>query len=422
MDNNIQQRDARLIWHPFTASSTTPVLPVSSAMGSCLCLADGRKLIDGICSWWVINHGHGQPEIVAAIERQLRQLEQVIFAGFTHEPAVEVAESLDEMLGRDRYWYFFSDNGSTAVEVALKIALQWHFLSGKPRTRFLALEGSYHGDTFGAMAASSRSLFTRPFEPMLCEVTHVPLPTDDNHDLWLTQAVQAVESGQVAALIFEPGLQGAGGMRLYDLNSLDVLAQVCRAHGVLLIADEVLTGFGRTGVLFPALPLQPDLMCFSKGLTGGFLPLGLTAIRRQLRDVFNQSRQSAFFHGHSFTGNPLACAAAAASLKLFEQGQWSTEVRRIESAHQAFCTKLSTFDFVHQPRVAGSILAFNLDEDLHYLNPIGSRVYDWCIQRGVLIRPLGSVVYFMPPFCITNSELQHVYEVLSDGLARNWQS
>lgn len=417
----LQQRDARLIWHPFTASTQSPILPVASAQRACLRLLDGRELIDGISSWWVINHGHGQPEIVAAIEAQLYRLEQVIFAGFTHEPAVELAEAMSRLLGGEQYWFFFSDNGSTAVEVALKVALQYHFLLGRPRHKFLALEGAYHGDTFGAMAASSRSLFTKPFENNLCEVVHFPIPDTASIGSWLARAVHEIEAGDIAAFILEPGLQGAGGMRMYDVNLLRPFIDLCRQNEVLIVADEVLTGFGRTGVLFPSLALQPDLMCFSKGLTGGFLPLGLTAIRRDLRKPFDHSRATAFFHGHSFTANPLACAAAVASLNLFENGQWLNDVRRIEAAHQRFSLTLQCNPQVQMPRVLGSVLAFDLDKANDYLNPIGSRVYDWCLRQGVLLRPLGQVVYFMPPFCITDDELEQVYRIISDGLACQWQ-
>lgn len=419
----MQERDARLVWHPFTASSATPVLPVVSARDATLTLADGRGIIDGISSWWVINHGHGCPEIVDAVSRQLSQLEQVIFAGFTHEPSLQVAEGMDELLGKSRYWFFFSDNGSTAVEVALKIALQHHFLHGRPKSRFIALEDAYHGDTFGAMAASARSVFTRPFDGLLAQATHLPRPTADNAESWLRQAEQELEADDLAAFIFEPGVQGAGGMRFFDLELLRPFVQHCRERGVLLIADEVMTGFGRTGELFPSLILEPDLLCFSKGLTGGFLPMGLTAVRRDLRTSFEGDRSRAFFHGHSFTGSPLACAAAGASLRLFRQGQWRTEVQRIEARHSEFARELALLPHVHDVRVKGTILAFDLASQQAggYLNPTGPRVYDWCVRHGVLLRPLGNSVYVLPPFCTTDDELSQIYATLVSGLNDDWK-
>ena len=363
---------------------------------------DGREIIDAISSWWVTLHGHAQPDIAEAIARQAKTLEQVIFAGFTHEPAAELATALAERLPKGLTRVFFSDNGSTAVEVAIKIALQYWQNRGAPRTKIAALEHAYHGDTFGAMSASARGLFTDPYGSHLFEVLRVP-PEDITDKL--------------AAVIVEPLLQGAGGMRMWSEATLRAIREKTAKHGVLLIADEVLTGFGRTGPLFACerAGIVPDVICLSKGLTGGFLPLGATAVREEIFEAFLSSeRRHTLFHGHSFTANPIACAAARVSLALLND---ESAARRaaIEAAHRRHLARLAAHPWVTEPRVLGTVAAFNLGGE-GYLNPVGADLSRFALERGVLLRPLGDVVYVLPPYCTTDAQLDQIYGVITEFL------
>ena len=398
------EKDRRHVWHPYTQHQTAPApIPIRRAEGAVLIDMDGREIIDAISSWWVTLHGHAQPEIAEAIARQAKTLEQVIFAGFAHEPAAELAAALAERLPTGLTRVFFSDNGSTAVEVAIKIALQYWQNRGTPRTKIAALEHAYHGDTFGAMSASARGLFTDPYGSHLFEVLRVP--PDDITD-------------KLAAVIVEPLLQGAGGMRMWSEAALRAIREKTAEHGVLLIADEVLTGFGRTGPLFACerAGIVPDVICLSKGLTGGFLPLGATAVREEIFDAFLSSdRRHTLFHGHSFTANPIACAAARASLALLND---ESAARRaaIEGAHRRHIDRLAAHPCVTEPRVLGTVAAFNLGGE-GYLNPVGADLSRFALERGVLLRPLGDVVYVLPPYCTTDAQLDQIYGVITEFLA-----
>ena len=393
------------LWHPTTqvATSQEP-LRVQSARGSELELSDGRRLIDAISSWWVTLHGHGEPTIAAAIARQAHVLEQVIFANFSHEPAEQLATRLSALTGLQRL--FFSDNGSTAVEVALKIAWQWWRNQGSDRHQLIAFEGAYHGDTFGAMALGDRSLFTQPYGELLFDVARVAWP----HSHWGDDSVEPREQqalGQLelaletptVAVIFEPLIQGASGMRVVRPAFLRAVADRVQAAGALLIADEVFTGFGRTGALFACQKagIQPDLMALSKGLTGGFLPMGATMASERLYQGFISEKPSdTFFHGHSFTANPLGCAAALASLDLLQQTPERFE--GFEQRHIPLLEQLSLLSQVKRPRCLGTMAAFELNAgENSYLNPIGKQIQRQCLEQGVYIRPLGNVVYILPP-------------------------
>ena len=393
------------LWHPTTQVATSPEpLRVRSGRGSELELDDGRRLIDAISSWWVTLHGHAEPAIAAAIARQAQQLEQVIFANFSHEPAEQLASRLSALTGLERL--FFSDNGSTAVEVALKIAWQWWRNQSSERRQLIAFEGAYHGDTVGTMALGDRSLFTAAYEPLLFDVARVAWP----HSHWGDDSVEPRERqalGQLelaletptAAVIFEPLIQGASGMRVVRPAFLRAVAARVQAAGALLIADEVFTGFGRTGALFACKKagIQPDLMALSKGLTGGFLPMGATMASERLYQGFISEKPSdTFFHGHSFTANPLGCAAALASLDLLQQNPGRFE--GFEQRHTPLLEQLSRQPRVLRPRCLGTMAAFELDAgENSYLNPIGKLIQRQCLEHGVYLRPLGNVVYLLPP-------------------------
>jgi adenosylmethionine-8-amino-7-oxononanoate aminotransferase len=412
------------LWHPTTQVATSPEpLQVRSARGSELELSDGRRLIDAISSWWVTLHGHAEPAIAAAIARQAQELDQVIFANFSHGPAEQLATRLSSLTGLDRL--FFSDNGSTAVEVALKIAWQWWRNQGSERRQVIAFEGAYHGDTFGAMALGERSLFTAPYEPLLFAVARVDWPhghwgddtVEPREQLALRQLDQALET-PTAAVILEPLIQGASGMRVVRPAFLRAVAERVRAAGALLIADEVFTGFGRTGDLFACrrAGIQPDLMALSKGLTGGFLPMGVTMASERLYQGFISERPEAtFFHGHSFTANPLGCAAALASLDLLQANP--ERFQQFEVRHTPLLEELASHPLVRRPRCVGTMAAFDVEAgEASYLNPVGKQIQRHCLEQGVYLRPLGNVVYLLPPLGIQAGQLQRCYGAVRQAL------
>jgi len=413
--SSLRELDRAHLWHPYTQHGLAPeALPVVSGKGALLELEDGRTLVDAISSWWVTLHGHAEPAIARAIAEQAQRLEQVIFAGFTHAPAAELAEGLVAAAPRGLTRLFLSDNGSTAVEVALKMALQFHQHRGEKRTVVATLEGAYHGDTFGAMSVSGRGVFTAPFEPLLFEVARLPEPVDGDV-LGAFDRLLDARKGEVAALIVEPLLQAAGGMRMWRSELLGALSDRARTAGVLLIADEVATGFGRTGPLWACdhSAVTPDLLCLSKGITGGFLPLGATLATERIFEAFrSEDRLRTFFHGHSYTGNPLACAAAVASLELLKAPACMAARDRIEAQHQRALDRLSASPHVRNPRVMGTVAALDLDAGQGYLARVGTELARHARERGVLLRPLGNVVYIMPPYGITEAQLQQAWDAV----------
>ena len=412
------------LWHPTTQVATSPVpLQVRSARGCVLELQDGRQLIDAISSWWVTLHGHAEPSIAAAIGRQALQLEQVIFANFSHQPAEQLATRLAALTGLERL--FFSDNGSTAVEVALKIAWQWWRNQGSDRRRLIAFEGAYHGDTFGAMALGDRSVFTAPYDDLLFDVARISWPHthwgDESVEVREAQALEQLEQAlavPTAAVILEPLIQGAAGMHVVRPAFLRAVQERVQAQGALLIADEVMTGFGRTGSLFACqrAGLKPDLMALSKGLTGGFLPMGVTmASERLYRGFISETPAQTFFHGHSFTANPLGCAAALASLDLLQHNPG--RYQQFDARHTPLLEELADHPLVKRIRCQGTMAAFELDAgSTGYLNPIGKQLQRHCLDQGVYIRPLGNVVYLLPPLSISEAQLQQCYAAIQSGL------
>ena len=403
---------------------TAPLpVPIVRGEGSILYDANGREYLDMISSWWVNLHGHAHPYIAQRVSEQLNTLEHVIFAGFTHQPAVEMAERLLTILPQNQAKVFYSDNGSTAVEVALKMAFQyWHNL-GQPRRKGVALEGAYHGDTFGAMAVSGRSAFTAPFTPFLFDVEYLPVPVAGQESAVL-QLTEKLFTDEVAAFIAEPLVQGAGGMVMYEPALLDQLFELARRNNTLIIADEVMTGFGRTGRLFASDHLQqkPDLICLSKGLTGGTMALGVTTCTQTIYDAFlSDDKYKTLFHGHSFTANPLACTAALASMDLLLSDETQANIRRIAERHYTFTARLANYPNAVNVRQCGTLLALNLNAtgETGYFSTIRDRAYNFLLERGVLMRPLGNVLYLMPPYCTTDVQLEYVYEQVEELLKMN---
>jgi adenosylmethionine-8-amino-7-oxononanoate aminotransferase len=418
--HDISALDRAHVWHPYTQHGLPPLpRPIARASGAYLEAVDGTRIFDAISSWWVTLHGHAQPEIAEAIAVQARTLEQVIFAGFTHAPAAEFAAALVRVLPAGLERIFFSDNGSTAVEAGIKMAIQYWRHRGETRRLLVALDGAYHGDTFGAMSVSGADLFTEPFREHLFEVVRLPDPSVDGAaTVAALTALLATRGAEIAAVIVEPLVLGAGGMRMYAPDTLRALRDACRDR-TLFLADEVLTGFGRTGPLFACAhaEIAPDILTMSKGITGGFLPLGATAATAEIFDAFvSEDRRRSFFHGHSYTGNPLACAAGLASLALLDDAS-ARRRSHIESAHRAALARLANAPWVANVRVLGTIGALTLETGpAGYLNPIGRALAAFALERGVLLRPLGDVVYVLPPYCATADEITHVWSVVEDFL------
>lgn len=424
--------DRRHVWHPFTQAKTAPdSVLIRSGKGAVVYGADGKEYLDLVSSWWVNLHGHAHPYIADAIAEQAHKLEQVIFAGLTHEPAVRLAQRLTSLLPGDLNRVFYSDDGSTAVEVALKLALQyWRNLGRPERRRYLAFEGGYHGDTVGAMSVGVSSGFFAPFEDLLFEVDVLPFPETWEGDAAVAEkearCLSALEAyldrrgDETAATIIEPLVQGVGGMRMCRAEFLQALVQKLRAAGVLVIFDEVMTGFGRTGDLFACLSagVTPDLICLSKGLTAGFLPLAATVCRDPIYEAFlDTGFDKAFAHGHSFTANPLGCAAGLASLDLLMKEETRARIAAIEARHRKHMARLAHHPKVTRPRVTGTIAALNVKvEDSGYAAAIGPRLKAFFLENGLLLRPLGEVIYFLPPYCISDSQLDRSYDTLERAL------
>ncbi|MFS8615801.1 MAG: adenosylmethionine--8-amino-7-oxononanoate transaminase, partial [Solitalea sp.] len=383
----------------------------------------GKKYLDAVASWWVNLHGHSHPYIAEKVSGQLRTLEHVMFAGFTHRPAVELARRLLDVLPSGQAKIFYSDDGSTAVEVAVKMALQYWYNQGTPRNRIIAFKNAYHGDTFGAMSVSGRSTFTAPFDPLLFKVDFIDVPTPGREAEASAQLEQLLEQRgeEIAAFIFEPLVQGTAGMVMYEPGPLDDLLRRCRSRGIITIADEVMTGFGRTGKLLACDHLQeePDIFCFSKGITGGTMSFGATTCTQALYDAFlSNDKMKTFFHGHSFTANPLACAASLASLDLLQEPQTWEGIERIARQHKAFSEKITGHPGVRSVRSRGTIFALEWEtgDDTSYFSGLRDRLYNFFLEKGIILRPLGNISYILPPYCISEEELNYIYETIELAL------
>jgi len=417
---NLSKRDQHSIWHPFTQHQTAKQnIAVVRGEGVLLFDENEKIYIDAVSSWWTNLFGHANPEISAAIKKQVDVLEHVIFAGFTHEPAINLAENLLKILPKNQSKVFFSDNGSTCVEVALKMAIQFWYNKGIKKQTIIAFKNAYHGDTFGSMSVGARGFFNQPFESFLFDVKFVDLPNDENIDTVLSDFQQIISQKNVAAFIFEPLIQGSAGMLMYEAKYLDKLIETAQHNDVICIADEVMTGFGRTGKTFSTdyLQHQPDIFCLSKGITGGFLPLGITTCKQEIFDAFiSDDKLKTFFHGHSYTGNPLACAAANASLQLMNDAQLT--INNLVEWQNEFLLKLKSNAKIENVRQLGTIVAFDVktDSTSNYFNNLRDFLYDNFIERGVLLRPLGNTIYILPPYIITKEQLQKVYDVIDEVL------
>ncbi len=451
-----RERDLAVLWHPCTqmrehhlanGPDALPLLSIARGEGAWLVGHDGRRYLDAVSSWWTNLFGHGEPRIAEAIARQARMLEQVMLAGFGHEPAIELAEALLRIAPREPARaplakVFYADNGSAGIEVALKMAFHWFRNADEPRrTKFVALENGYHGETIGALSVGDIPLYRRTYAPLLMQALFAPSP-DAFHAREGQSAAGCAEDaadalarlfdehpGEICALVLEPRVQCAGGMRMHDPVYLRRARELCDVHGVLLIADEIATGFGRTGTLFAceqapgAGGVQPDLLCLSKGLTGGFLPLSAVLATQALYDGFlDASRERAFLHSHSYTGNPIACAAALESLRIFQTDDVLARNRKTAARMAELAQDIATHRHVADARQAGMIVAFELTEQGDRRRPfdatrrIGLRAYRAALARGVVLRPLGDVLYWMPPYCVDDEQLQVLATVTREAI------
>lgn len=417
------------VWHPFWQHGLGEPIPmVARAQGAALFLEDGRRVIDGISSWWVTTHGHNHPRIMAAIREQTEKLDQVIFAGWTHEPAEQVARGLISMLPEELTRVFFSDSGSTCVEVALKMALGFWAHRGEPRHRILVLEHSYHGDTIGTMSVGERGVYNAAYGKLLFDVETIPFPTGvGTNTLAALEAACANhadgshEGGPPAALIVEPLVLGAGGMLFYPPAVLTAMAEICRRHGVLLIADEVMTGFGRTGTMLACeqAGVVPDILCLAKGLTGGSMPLAVTVAQEPIFAAhWSTDRARTFYHSSSYTANPIACAAAVANLAIWREEPVQARIATLATRQQALMARLTPLPGVRAPRTCGTIAAFDVEAtDGGYLSNLAPRLMNYFRDAGVLLRPLGNTVYVLPPYCIDETDLARIGDVIEEALA-----
>lgn len=406
------------VWHPFTQHGLGEPIPlVTHAEGAVLTTQDGRRILDAISSWWVTTHGHGHPRIMAAIAGQAARLDQIIFAGWTHEPAETVARELVRITPPALTRVFFSDSGSTSVEVALKMALGYWRNRGEPRTRIVVLEHSYHGDTIGAMSVGARGAFNLAYEPLLFDVTTIPLPAPGREQATLDALAAAAP--HAAALIVEPLLLGAGGMLAYPPHVLAEMRAICAAHGTLFIADEVMTGWGRTGTLLACeqAGVVPDLLCLSKGLTGGAVPLAVTLASEAIFEAHRSSdRARMFFHSSSYTANPIACAAAAANLAIWREEPVLARVATLAERQRVRLAALARVRGVHNPRAIGTVAAVELGDPAGaYLSTLGPRLLAFFRDRDLLLRPLGNTVYVMPPYCIDEGQLDAIYAAIAEA-------
>ena len=418
----LSQRNQKHNWHPYTQHKTAP-MPIAIVKGQGALLWDegGKEYIDAIASWWVNPYGHSNPVIANAIYKQLTTLEHVLFGGFTHEPAVLLSEKLIEILPKNQQKLFYSDNGSTSVEIAIKVSMQYFFNKGIQKSKIIAFENAFHGDTFGAMAASGISFFVEAFKDSLIEVVRIPVPVKGEEQVCIETLKALVKTNQYAAFIFEPLVQGAAGMVMYEADILDQLIAICKENEVFTIADEVMTGFGKTGRNFACNYLQemPDMMCLSKALTGGAIPMAITSFTQTIFDGFyDDDVNKALFHGHTFTANPTGCAAALASIGLLQSHEMQDNIARIHQSHLVFESEIKQHPKVKTTRVLGVILALEIktENEESYYGSLRNKLYDFFIENGVILRPVGNIIYILPPYVMTQVQLEKVYQVIKNAL------
>ena len=417
---SLSDRDSKHLWHPLTQHKLAgPAFPITRASGVYLWDEAGNSYIDAISSWYISMYGHCNPMITSAVAEQMLRMDQIVFSGFTHEPAIAMSEKLMALLPENQQKVFFSDNGSTSIEVAVKMALQYHFNRAEKRDLLLAFENGFHGDTFGAMSVSGLDVYNGPFSDFSMEVKRITPPNGSNTEQVLKDLKKYLATGGVAAFVFEPLVQGAAAMQLNDAAGLSSMIAACHAAGTLCIADEVMTGFGKTGTHFASEQLSelPDIICLSKALTAGLLPMGLTTCTQAVYDAFYSDQLAdGFFHGHTYSANPLACAAAIAAMDLLVSEEIQQNIQKIIDSHREFDAEIKTHDAVASTRQCGVIYAIDLKKDIPRYGKERDAILQFFMDRGVYLRPLGNTIYIVPPFVTQQEELQKIYEVLREAL------
>ncbi|MBC7642898.1 MAG: adenosylmethionine--8-amino-7-oxononanoate transaminase [Flavobacterium sp.] len=418
----LSERDALINWHPYTQHKTAKLHPaIIKGKDALLWDENGKQYIDAIASWWVNPFGHSNEIIANAIYKQLTTLEHVLFGGFTHDKAVLLSEKLLTILPSNQKRIFYSDNGSTAVEVAMKGALQYFYNKGDKRIKIIAFEDAFHGDTFGAMAASGITFYTEAFKSSLLEVVRIPVPTLGNEQKSVELLEKLVATNEYAAFIFEPLVLGAAGMVMYAPEILDKMITICNQHKVFTIADEVMTGFGKTGKTFATdyLVNKPDMMCLSKALTGGTIPMAITTFCQEIFDGFyDEDVNKALFHGHTFTANPTGCSAALASIDLLQTQEMQDNIVRVNQSHLAFQERIKEHSKIKTTRVLGVIFALEIvtQNQESYYGTMRNKLYNYFIENGIILRPVGNIVYVLPPYVITDNQLKTVYQTIENVL------
>lgn len=416
----LSERDKKHLWHPLTQHKLSPeTLPIVKAKGALLYDEEGREYIDGISSWYTAVYGHCNEKITSKVAAQMQQLDQVVFSGFTHEPAVKLSEALIGILPANQQKLFFNDNGSTATEIGIKMALQYHHNLGNKRHVMLAFEEGFHGDTFGAMSVSGLSVYNGAFKEHFIEVVRIPVPTGENNHEVLEQLQKLTRQHKIAGFIYEPLVQGAAAMKIHDAEGLNALLAECRKNDIILVADEVMTGFGKTGKNFASdyLEVKPDIICLSKALTAGLLPMGVTSCTQKVFDAFYSNDLSkGLFHGHTYTANPPACAAALAGIELLTSKEMQENIERIIRSHREFGKKIASHPKVTNLRQLGVIFAFELGVEMERYGNIRNLLFQHFLEQGVYLRPLGSTIYILAPYVTTDEQLKKIYDSIELAL------
>ena len=416
----LSARDRESVWHPLTQHKLhSEMLGIEKAKGVYLYDMDGNSYIDAISSWYTCVYGHCNNYILERVGEQMKKLDQVVFSGFTHRPAVELAEALLDILPNNQSKIFFSDNGSTATEIGIKMALQYHFNAGNQRPVLLAFEDAFHGDTFGSMSVSGLSVYNGPFEQWMMEVERIPVPTDENIETVSENLIQRLSRGDVAGFIFEPLVQGAAAMKMHKAEHLDRILKTCKTYGTITIADEVMTGFGKTGKNFASdhLTISPDIICMSKALTAGLMPMAATSCSQEIYDAFYSDQISkGLFHGHTYTANPLACTTALAGIELLKSNEIQEQIENIIRSHNLFDQKIRSNPYVESTRQCGIIYALDLKVKSDRYGKFRDQLYNFFMSKGVFLRPLGNTVYIHAPYVIKEEELNKVYAVIEEAI------
>ena len=416
----LQERDKKHLWHPLTQHKLHPNhLAITKAKDALLFDDNQNEYIDGIASWYTCMYGHCNEYITGKVYAQMQQLDHVVFAGFTHEPAIKLSEELIQILPNNQEKLFFSDNGSTSVDIAIKMALQYHFNQGEKRGKIIALEGGFHGDTFGAMSVSGLSVYNGPFEDFFIDVARIQVPTKENFKKVKEQFIALLSEKNVAAFIYEPLVQGAAAMKMFDSELLDELLAIAKQHNVLAIADEVMTGFGKTGKNFASeyLVNQPDIICLSKSLTAGLVPMAITSCTQKVYDAFlSDDIGKGFFHGHTYSANPTSCTAALAGIELLQSKEIQKSIARITKSHTVFDQKIKNHPKVKETRQLGVIYALDLNVEMDRYGDLRYKLFNFFMENGVCLRPLGNTIYILAPYVITEEQLQKVYQTIEKAL------